>query len=290
MTPILRLHRPLRAARRVSALAVVSLAATGTPAGAATGLHRATNVSSNWAGYAVTPRRAGQSFTRVAAQWIQPAVTCRTGQSSYSAFWIGLGGYHRGAQKLEQVGTDADCTRAGTPVQYAWYELVPAGPVNLRLRVSPGDTVSARVATSGTRVALTIADLTTGQSFSRMLRMSAPDTSSAEWITEAPSACNNSGNCRVLPLADFGAVAFSNASVTSTTRTGAISTGSWSTTRVELRDDSLAAFPSGFGARQLLADALPSGLLDTGRGFTVNWQSVSSSAPPGAPGSAGPPA
>ena len=38
--------------------------------------------------------------------------------------------------------------------------------------------------------------------------MSNPDTSSAEWIAEAPSQCDGSGSCQPLPLADFGTVQF----------------------------------------------------------------------------------
>ena len=35
--------------------------------------------------------------------------------------------------------------------------------------------------------------------------MAAPDAGNAEWIAEAPSACNASGtSCRTLPLANFG--------------------------------------------------------------------------------------
>jgi hypothetical protein len=110
----------------------------------------------------------------VSASWTQPAATCRPGQPSYSAFWIGLGGYHGGAQKLEQAGTEVDCTRGGAAVNYAWLELVPADPVNVRLRVSAGDAISARVSVSRDRVSVTIANLTTQRTYSRTRHMTAP--------------------------------------------------------------------------------------------------------------------
>ena len=53
------------------------------------------------------------------------------------------------------------------------------------------------------RIALT--DTTTGQSVVKTLSMAKTDTSSAEWIAEAPSACDATvSNCQPLPLTDFG--------------------------------------------------------------------------------------
>ena len=57
------------------------------------------------------------------------------------AIWVGLGGYSLTSQELEQVGTEADCDEHGKPSYYIWYELVPADPVNLKLRIDPGDTI-----------------------------------------------------------------------------------------------------------------------------------------------------
>ena len=38
------------------------------------------------------------------------------GRESYSAVWVGLGGYSENASALEQIGTDADCSRSGAAV------------------------------------------------------------------------------------------------------------------------------------------------------------------------------
>jgi hypothetical protein len=162
--------------------------------------------SENWAGYAVT---ATAPFRRVLGEWVQPAPHCTPGRASFSAFWVGLGGFLPSSRKLEQIGTDSDCGRGGRVRSYAWYELIPAGPVNLPLVVRPGDRLAASVTVSGQFVALHIRDLRDGAVVKITRRMRSPDLSSAEWIAEAPTGCEESG-CRVLPLADFGSVTFSD--------------------------------------------------------------------------------
>lgn len=44
--------------------------------------------------------------------------------------------------------------------------------------------------------------------------MSNPDTSTAEWIAEAPSTSTSSATDQVVPLADFGTVTFTKAGAT----------------------------------------------------------------------------
>jgi hypothetical protein len=84
-----------------------------------------TSATSDWAGYVVGGAETTATFTSVSAKWVQPAVSCATRRSSYSAFWVGLGGASDTSQALEQIGTEADC-RAGKPAYSMWYELVPA--------------------------------------------------------------------------------------------------------------------------------------------------------------------
>jgi hypothetical protein len=163
--------------------------------------HRVTrSTSTNWAGYSAT----GGTFKNVSATWKQPAVTC-TADTAYSSFWVGLDG--DGTNTVEQIGTDADCS-GGKPVYYAWYEMYPKFPVNLSLTINPGDTISASVTTNGSGTfTLSIKDTTTGGSFTTTQKLKHAKLGSAEVIAEAPS----SGG--VLPLANFGSVAFSAAMV-----------------------------------------------------------------------------
>jgi Peptidase A4 family len=85
----------------------------------------ATTLSSNWAGYVVTPKRSGTKFKTVSGTWVVPQGTCGSGSSDYSATWVGIGGYRSSSQALEQTGTAFDCTADGTARYSAWYELVP---------------------------------------------------------------------------------------------------------------------------------------------------------------------
>jgi hypothetical protein len=212
--------------------------------------------SSNWAGYAVTSAdpAAPAVYTSVSGDWVQPAASC-TSRSTYSAFWVGLGGYSETSEALEQIGTESDCD-GGHPNYTAWYELVPAGSVTVKLKVYPGNRISANVTVNGEQVIVQLKNLTRGTVFTKQLSMQAPDVSSAEWIAEAPSACGKFGDCRTLPLADFGTVAFTNARVLSGDHGGVILDNSWAANAIEL--DSRAS-------------AVPSDVSPDGGSFSVTW-------------------
>jgi hypothetical protein len=248
-------------------------------------VRRATNVSANWAGYVATLPAGNvttKAFRTVSASWVQQPVSCVQGSRSFSSFWVGLGGYYRSSQALEQIGTEADCSRGGIAVYDAWYELVPNAPVNLHLRIRPGDSVTARVTVVGRRVGVQLRDLSTGVSYSRTLRFSHPDVSSADWITESPSACDDAGNCSSLQLANFGTSSVTGASATAVSgQQGTISNAGWKTTAIELRDDTRG---SRFGFASGATAASPSALSSDGSSFAVTWRRATpqgSGPPPG---------
>jgi hypothetical protein len=239
-------------------------------------------VSDNWAGYVVT---AHKPFRRVIGAWVQPKVTCAGAPHRYSAFWVGIGGFTKDAQGLEQVGTEADCS-GGHSSSYAWYELLPAGEVSVPLKVHSGDRMAASVTINGAVVALHLHDLSTGASYGKQVRTSSPDTSSAEWIAEAPSVCaSGSTNCQTLPLADFSRVTFSGA--TAATRGGGMSpvdSPSFHVTAVRLEASGVRL---GIPGRAIIssssAQATPGALAKSGSSFTVTWepgQSLMVSPPP----------
>ena len=193
---------------------VIAAAISATAGGATSSMHhgrmhRITNsTSTNWSGYAVT----GSRFTSVSAQWTEPTVSCSG--TAYSSFWVGLDGDT--SNTVEQTGTDADCS-GSTPQYYAWYEMYPKFPVNLRGTVRPGDHLSASVTTDGSgRFTLTITDSTQGWTNTTNARLKSAKLASAEVIAEAPSSSGG-----VLPLANFGTVSFSGA-----TANGALLTSS----------------------------------------------------------------
>jgi hypothetical protein len=143
-----------RAVRLGSLLAAAALTLAGAPA-AALG---ATTTSSNWSGYVA--HKTGVTFRNVSADWKQPAATCTAQYPSYSAIWVGLGGDSLNSNALEQIGTEVDCSAAGSVVSSAWHELVPAPPSNIRITVNPGDLISASVTVVGHRVTLQLTDRT----------------------------------------------------------------------------------------------------------------------------------
>jgi Peptidase A4 family len=261
-----------------TAAAIIGLSAGS--AGAATSA-ASEEVSSNWAGYAVGGSNSSTQFSNVSGSWVEPTSKCSSGQD-YAAFWVGIGGddgqsssYGQsslgdgGSTSLEQIGTQGDCTGNGTEY-YAWYELVPAAPVQLNLAIHPGDHISASVGVNGSNIAFSLTDKTTGQSFTKTIQASNPDTSSAEWVAEAPSQCDGSGSCTPLPLSDFGTVDFTNATATANGHTGTISDPSWTAQPIALGSD--GTYDIGYGSSQNTAGASPSSLSSDGSSFSVTWQ------------------
>ena len=212
----------------VTAALTLGLLFTAIPGQAATNPQR-TWVTRGWAGYVV--RAGDHSFNSATATWTQPRVVCNRPGSS-AAFWIGLGGARAGSKSLEQIGTSADCSERAVLSYSSWYQLFPAPPVELPLSVAPGDRLTASVSVTAGIVGLSLRNDTSGDSFSTEVWMRAPETDSAEWIVEAPSACFTS--CAPLPLADFGTATFTSATTSIAARTGTIGDGAWSRLRLEL--------------------------------------------------------
>jgi hypothetical protein len=253
-------------------------------------------VSSNWAGYVAggTDATTGlpDAFSTVSGTWVEPKANCgsvsSTGPTS-SAFWVGLGGNATSSNALEQTGTEADCTSDGTSY-FAWYELVPAGSVRLALKVDPGNKISASVTVSGTHVSILMRNLSQGTTVSKTLSMADPDTSSAEWIAEAPSVCGASySRCSEQSLTNFGTVTFSSASTESNGHAGSISDSSWSSTPIELQSGGSGGFfgAGRFAPEESVAEALPSSLTQGGSAFSITWHKLTASQPSGGFGGGG---
>jgi hypothetical protein len=230
--------RLLIPAATAAAVAAVGFAGPALAAGASTSASPETAaeaVSENWSGYVAEP--AGTSFSAVSAGWTVPKATCTSGRSTYSAFWVGLGGASHTSNALEQAGTQTDCSAGGNATYYAWYELVPHAPVKLAVPVAPGQSVYTRVTVRGQRVTVQFDNRSTGQSITRRVRMTGATTnvSSAEWIAEAPSRCKGDAlsSCTPLTLTDFGTVRFHNAFARS--QSGTLrSVGNWGSEPVVL--------------------------------------------------------
>src|SRR5208282_4766235 len=103
------------------------------------------------------------------------------------------------------------------------------------------------------------------------------DTSSAEWIVEAPSTCFNENDCRTLPLSDFGTLSFMSATATLGSHTAPVESPYWNQLGLELRQGPTAAGFAGWRDAHARADvslvaAAPSATSRAMGAFSVRWQ------------------
>jgi Peptidase A4 family len=180
---------------------------TATPAASAEGQKfSVAEESLNWSGFAVT---SSKKFTYAQSRFVEPTLTC-TGDhaNEWSSNWVGFDGFSTAT--VEQTGTAAHCGGPNntTPVYKAWYEMYPAGSVNV-FSVSPGDTINTSVSFSNGKFTLTIADLTTGKSAKHTAKCASCKRASAEWIVERPELCTSATNCFITHLANFGTTSLS---------------------------------------------------------------------------------
>jgi len=261
-----------------SLIATFVVAALGASASTASTRQFATNagsasVSANWSGYTLQDvNAAGLEFTSITGTWTVPVTKCKIGSTASAAFWVGLGGSSDTASGLEQTGTGADCNGSSTvPRYYAWYEILPAASVQVPLKVKPGDQITTSVNVNGTSTLVQIKNRTRKKSFTRSLTVATPDLTSAEWIAEAPSACDPSGTrCTVLPLANFGNVSFTRAAAIATAHPGTITDPTWGNEAITLIPSASSRF---FATRDAssTAGATPGPLSSDGRSFPVAW-------------------
>jgi Peptidase A4 family len=210
--------------------------------------------SYNWAGYADASASAGK-FTQVSGSWTVPAVTCTT-EDRVTSEWVGLDGFT--TSTVEQDGTSSQCFE-GTALYYSWYEMYPAGTVEVGTSVAAGDSISASVARSGSSYTLSLTDSTNAANSFTETATCATTTcldESAEWIAERP-AYSSTG---IVPEAIFKSVKFSGASETAGGTTGTIS--SYSGTKYDITCvDSTDTY-----------DIVSTSALTAGAAFTNAWR------------------
>jgi hypothetical protein len=253
---------------RRSLLVAGALALFGAPAAAEA------STSTNWSGYVAH----GPKFRSVSALWTQPRLTCTAGTLTYSAAWVGLGGYNLNSKALEQIGTEADCNSAGNEVSTAWFELVPAPSRGLRMIVNPGDVMAGHVTVVGNLVTLTLTDRTRHKTFTRKVTDSTLDVTSADWIVEAPSECSGNGfQCQPLALADYGTETFARASAeTASGQSGAISSALWPTAVITLSPGSGGRLNTSTASS---GESAPSALTAAGTAFTLTYTPIAPTTP-----------
>ncbi|MGD0742277.1 MAG: G1 family glutamic endopeptidase [Acidimicrobiales bacterium] len=215
--------------------------------------------SYNWSGYVDTGPTG--TFASVNGDWTVPTLTCNSGKNAYASAWIGIDGY--GSSTVEQDGIEADCNTNNVASYYAWYEMYGDNNINSGNEVqlpaghpvSPGDAMSASISVVANVWTLEISDSTQGWHYTRSpaITFSAAQES-AEWIVERPEVNGNTA----VPLADFGSVAFTNATVNGTTD----SISAFTALSIEMVDSGSAIL------------AAPGPLSSSGENFTDNWEAL----------------
>jgi hypothetical protein len=161
-------------------------------------------VTGYWSGYAVN---ASAPYTSASGTFQVPSVTYdgRTNATEYVSHWVGIGGY--GDSTLIQLGAMEWVGPSGGPSYVVWYELYPAGALEVSRSVKPGDVITASLqctaACSPSSVQtwqLSLTDQTAGWSWTQSFQYQS-SMASAEWITEAPG-------WPTLPLANYRQVTF----------------------------------------------------------------------------------
>jgi hypothetical protein len=174
--------------------------------------------SYNWAGYADSSTTTGE-FTQVSGAWTVPSVTC-TKEDRITSDWVGLDGLT--SSTVEQDGTVSQCFE-GDAIYYSWYEMYPAGTIEVGATVAAGDKISASVARSGANYTLALTDSTnTANSFTESASCAVTtclDTS-AEWIAERPAY-----SIGIVPEAQFSKVTFTAGSTVAGGKTDTIGSG-----------------------------------------------------------------
>jgi hypothetical protein len=178
-----------------------------------TALGAATSSSYNWSGYAATSTTS-QYFTKVVGAWTVPTLTC-TPEDRIASLWVGLDGWSDGT--VEQGGTSAQCFE-NKPVYYSWYEMYPAGTVEVGSSVHAGDKITASMTRTGTSYKMALVDTTTAGnniSVTKICALATCKDTSAEWIVERPAYSTG-----VVPFAQVSPITFGSSTATGGTITG----------------------------------------------------------------------
>jgi hypothetical protein len=172
----------------------------------------ASSLDGNWSGYGDT----GSGFTKVSASWKEPTAKCGA-STTLASFWVGIGGFS--STPFVQAGTIIQCS-GGSPSYFTWWEVDPTDPVQVvGETLQPGDSVSASVTRSAAAYTIKLTDSTTpGNSFSKKVTCSDCNTSSAEWISLAPTI-----GSAAAALTNFGTWRATSAKVATSAKSGTIS-------------------------------------------------------------------
>ena len=161
--------------------------------------------SSNWAGYiaASSISNPQAAVTGISGSWIVQNVNA-SDSCTYSAQWIGIGGFFSNDQTLIQTGTTSqyDCGSSFS----AWYEILPAAETPINMNVQPGNIITAHIflAQAPDTWHIYLNDTSENEHFYKSLNYNS-SMLSAEWIEERPEI-DGQLSC----LSNFGTAYYGN--------------------------------------------------------------------------------
>ena len=221
--------------------------------------------SRNWCGYVSLTSLSNplkNSVTNVFGNWEVPVVY-PSKRHTHCAIWVGIDGYK--GQTVEQIGT-AHGRYKGKIVHYAWFEIYPGLTYQIKgFPVHTKDRIGGQVQYVGNSRGKAVFQLTIFN-YTQYCWWIVPEQfclswdaerNSAGWIVEAPSKPESE---KILPLAHFSPIRFSNCQATIQNVIGPINDGSWkydSMNMVSLSD---------------LRKAKASHLRSDGSSFSVYWK------------------
>ena len=233
-------------------------------------------VSTRWSGYVVTG--AAVAYTSITGTWVEPPASCPSAgtASTLSAVWVGLGGYRTGSNILAQIGTDANCSAAGKPAYFAWFELLPDVAHTIDGTVYAGDTITSTVAMlKANLVELRVENRTRHWTVTRKISWGLHDISTAEWIVEAPYSCVRF-KCQRASLTNFGSLSIYDIGVVGNGLRGTLASPDWTSTPLRLvpcveEPPGVPAPKRQAGSASVWAGATPGGFSPDGRRFRISW-------------------
>lgn len=238
-------RRAVASGAALSAMLAMSCAG---PASAATARSQA------WAGY-----QAGhQTFRRVAAHWVVPALTCSGTTAAGdpdSSFWVGMG---PAVSTSERVGVRELCT-GRIPAYIAYLEMNGEYEAQ-EIDPAAGDQISASVSFASGKYRFSLADRTQAKSFAPVYSCGAFSFGRGTCRRSTAEVVAGKTAPGLAPLADYGMATFDSIAVTdSRGHRGAFTKNRhWSITRLAEYHGATAA-------------ATPSPLSRRGTRFTVTW-------------------
>jgi hypothetical protein len=177
---------------------------------------------------------------------------------------VGIGGVS--SNDLIQAGTQDVASGTGQSQFQAWIEMLPAPSQQIPLAVAPGDSITVSITQQGAGSGvwqIAFKNNTSGKTYQTTVHY-ASSLSSAEWIEEAPSGPNG-----VVPLDNFGSVAFSGATAVQNGQTvNLVQSGARPITMLNANSQPLA---------------VPSGINSDGSSFSVA-RTTASATPPASSG------